>query len=151
MIVVTTVVRRSWGEKSAPTLGRRSVPAAFFRRHAGDSGRNGRMTISGIAGISPDIIVYRQADGLAIHWGRVWRVSASARAPLTKATRNPPRDEKAWVQPSTFSRWRGSGNSSASQATAATNSTHTPMNVVQRRIRRTHRLGANPDANALPA
>ena len=55
--VVTIVVVRSAGEKSAAMLGRFSVPAAFFCCHAGDSGRNGRMKISGIAGITPDITV----------------------------------------------------------------------------------------------
>ena len=57
MIVVTIVVRRSSGVKSAATLGRRSVPAAFFCCHAGDSGRNGRMMISGSAGMTPEISV----------------------------------------------------------------------------------------------
>ena len=42
-------------------LGRCSVPAARFAAQAGDSGKNGRITISGMAGISPDISVYRQA------------------------------------------------------------------------------------------
>ena len=36
-------------------LGRRSVPFAFFSCHTGDSGRNGRMMISGIAGITAEI------------------------------------------------------------------------------------------------
>jgi hypothetical protein len=58
---VTIVVRRNLGANSWAMLGRRSVPAAFFAAHAGLSGKNGRMTISGIAGISPDISVYRQA------------------------------------------------------------------------------------------
>ena len=57
MIVVTIVVRRNCGANSSPMLGRLSVPAAFFSRQTGDSGRNGRMTISGIAGITPDISV----------------------------------------------------------------------------------------------
>ena len=57
MIVVTMVVRRSCGEKSSAMLGRLSVPAAFFSAHSGDSGRNGRIRISGIAGITPDISV----------------------------------------------------------------------------------------------
>ena len=38
-------------------LGRFSVPAAFFCCQIGDSGRNGRMRISGMAGITPDINV----------------------------------------------------------------------------------------------
>jgi len=37
--------------------GRRSVPDAFFCCHAGDSGRNGRIRISGSAGITPEINV----------------------------------------------------------------------------------------------
>ena len=57
MIVVTIVVRRNAGENSAAMLGRFSVPAAFFCCQIGDSGRNGRMRISGIAGIRPDISV----------------------------------------------------------------------------------------------
>ncbi len=51
---------------------------------------------------------------------------------LAMATRNPPKEEKACVNPSTFSRCNASGNSSASQATAATNSTQTPMKTRQR-------------------
>jgi hypothetical protein len=47
----------------------------------------------------------------------------------------PPSDEKAWVPPRTASRRFGSGKSSASQATAATNSTETPTKVVQRKKR----------------
>ena len=57
MIVVTIVVRANRGWKSSPKHGRFSVPAGFFSRHTGDSGRNGRITISGIAGIRPDISV----------------------------------------------------------------------------------------------
>ena len=57
MIVVTIVVRRNCGRNSSAKLGRFSVPAAFFSCHAGDSGRNGRMMISGIAGMTPDISV----------------------------------------------------------------------------------------------
>ena len=48
-------------------------------------------------------------------------------------TIRPPTDEKACVQPSTDSRRLGSGKSSASHATAATNSTDTPTKVVQRK------------------
>ena len=62
MIVVTIVIRRSSGENSSAMLGRRSVPASRFFCQAGDSGRNGRITISGTAGISPDISVYRQSS-----------------------------------------------------------------------------------------
>ena len=57
MIVVTIVVRRSAGAKSAAMLGRFSVPASFFCCQIGDSGRNGRIRISGIAGSTPDIKV----------------------------------------------------------------------------------------------
>ncbi len=57
--VVTIVVRRRSGAKSAAMLGRFSVPAAFFCCQIGDSGRNGRMKISGIAGTTPDMTVYR--------------------------------------------------------------------------------------------
>ncbi len=51
------VVRRSSGVKSAASDGRRSVPAAFFSRQAGDSGRNGRIRISGSAGMTPEMSV----------------------------------------------------------------------------------------------
>src|ERR1035441_631373 len=34
-----------------------SVPASFFSCHAGDSGRKGRITINGIAGITPETSV----------------------------------------------------------------------------------------------
>jgi hypothetical protein len=57
MIVVTIVVRLKRGWNSSPKLGRLSVPARFFSRQIGDSGRKGRMTISGIAGRIPDISV----------------------------------------------------------------------------------------------
>ena len=58
MIVVTIVVRAELRARTARAmLGRLSVPACFFCCQIGDSGRNGRMTISGIAGITPDISV----------------------------------------------------------------------------------------------
>jgi hypothetical protein len=57
MIVVTMVVRRNSGVKSAAKLGRLRVPARFFSSHAGDSGRNGRISINGIAGMTPDMSV----------------------------------------------------------------------------------------------
>jgi hypothetical protein len=38
-------------------LGRFNVPAARFSCQIGDSGRKGRMTMSGMAGIKPDISV----------------------------------------------------------------------------------------------
>ena len=43
-------------------LGRFSVPSFFLRAHSGDSGRNGRMIIRGIAGMTPAINVYRQDE-----------------------------------------------------------------------------------------
>ena len=52
---------------------------------------------------------------------------------------NPPSEENACVQPMTFSRRWGSVKSSASQATAATNSTHTPTKVV---VRNTSSIGS---------
>ena len=42
-------------------LGRFSVPACFFAFQAGDSGKNGRMRIKGMAGITPEINVVRDA------------------------------------------------------------------------------------------
>ena len=57
MIVVTIVVRRSSGLKIAARLGRFSVPAARFCCQAGDSGRNGRIRMSGSAGMTPEISV----------------------------------------------------------------------------------------------
>ena len=54
---VTIVVRRSSGAKSAAMLGRLSVPAARLAAQIGDSGRKGRIRISGKAGIRPDISV----------------------------------------------------------------------------------------------
>ena len=57
MIVVTIVVRRSSGENNAAMLGRLSVPAARRSCQIGDSGRNGLITMRGIAGITPDIKV----------------------------------------------------------------------------------------------
>ena len=55
--VVTMVVRRSSGVNSCAIDGRRNVPAAFFACQAGDSGRNGRMMISGSAGMTPETSV----------------------------------------------------------------------------------------------
>ena len=52
MIIVTHVVRANCGWNNARKLGRFKVPAAFFSAHAGDSGRNGRITISGSAAAS---------------------------------------------------------------------------------------------------
>jgi len=57
MIVVTTVVRRNCGVNRSAMFGRFNVPAAFFSRQMGDSGRNGRTIIRGIAGITPDMSV----------------------------------------------------------------------------------------------
>ena len=71
------------------------------------------MTISGIAGMRPDINVYRHgACGLAIAprfsgSGRLIAGNASACLaiiPATIATSKPPMDENACVYPSTFSR-----------------------------------------------
>src|SRR5665213_2906279 len=59
---VTMEVRRYFGMNNSPILGRLSVPASFFFSQAGDSGRNGRMKISGKAGITPEIKVQRQAS-----------------------------------------------------------------------------------------
>ena len=57
MGLVMIVVRRSSGVNSAAKLGRFSVPAFFFSCHSGDSGRNGRINISGMAGMTPEISV----------------------------------------------------------------------------------------------
>jgi hypothetical protein len=57
MIVVTIVVRANPGENNSAKLGRFKVPASFLACQAGDSGKKGRIMISGMAGISPDISV----------------------------------------------------------------------------------------------
>ena len=57
MSAVIHVVLRNAGWNNSPKLGRFSVPFAFFSRQTGDSGRNGRTAISGIAGSRPDNIV----------------------------------------------------------------------------------------------
>ncbi len=57
MIVVTIVVRRSSGLKSAENRGRDSVPASLRALHAGDSGSHGRTMSSGSAGIKPETSV----------------------------------------------------------------------------------------------
>ena len=54
---MTIVVLRRSPWNSSARLGRLSVPACFFSRQAGDSGRKGRMSISGMAGITPEISV----------------------------------------------------------------------------------------------
>ena len=56
---------------------------------------------------------------------------------LTMVTNTPPSEAQAWLMPSHFSRWCLSSNTSASQVMAATNSTHTPMKVVQRKKMKT--------------
>ena len=58
MIVVTIVVLRiRRREQLAEARAACSVPACFFCCQTGDSGRNGRITISGIAGTTPEISV----------------------------------------------------------------------------------------------
>ena len=52
---------------------------------------------------------------------------------FTPVTIRPPMEANAWVQPSAFSRCFLSGNSSASQVIAATNSTQTPTKVAERK------------------
>ena len=51
------VVFASSGLKSSAMLGRLSCPAFRLRSHSGDSGSNGRMRISGMAGMMPEISV----------------------------------------------------------------------------------------------
>ena len=63
-------------------------------------------------------------------------------------TRIPPTELNACVQPSTASRCFWSANSSASQAIAATNSTDTPIIVVQRKKSSISGLVENPAAKA---
>ena len=57
MTAVTMVVWANSGVNSAPRLARLSWPVSRLRAQTGDSGRNGRMRISGIAGISPEMSV----------------------------------------------------------------------------------------------
>jgi hypothetical protein len=106
MIVVTIVVRRRSLLNNAAILGRFNVPASFACCHFGDSGRNGRIKISGMAGMSPDISVYRHAAlPLAIsppkklsHSGRLTAGSEAAHvnaSPLAIATSSPPMEENA--------------------------------------------------------
>src|ERR1700733_14017504 len=61
MIVLTIDVLRRSGRKISKNDGRRRVPLARFACQAGDSGRKGRIKISGMAGIKPESNVYRQA------------------------------------------------------------------------------------------
>ena len=61
-IAVTIDVRANSGENSAAIVGRLSVPVLRFSAQTGDSGKNGRMMISGIAGMSPEINVYRHGS-----------------------------------------------------------------------------------------
>ena len=60
--VVTIVVFLKRASNSSAKLGRFSVPASFFSRHVGDSGRKGRISMRGMAGMTPDISVYRHAS-----------------------------------------------------------------------------------------
>ena len=82
MIVVTIVVFRNCGAKSCAMLGRLSVPAARFCRQIGDSGRKGRITISGIAGITPDIICLAKGLGGGFPMG-AFAYTAAVRAKLS--------------------------------------------------------------------
>ena len=66
---------------------------------------------------------------------------------FTPVTSSPPSEAKACVEPSTISFRRLSGKSSASQVIAATNSTHTPMNVVQRKKMNAPKVVENAAAN----
>ena len=103
MIVVTIVVRRSSGENSAAMLGRLSVPALFFCCQIGDSGRNGRIRISGIAGMHAghQRVAPRRVRILDADAERDDRRQAAPRRsthrPLTVATSRPPSDENACV------------------------------------------------------
>ena len=88
-------------------LGRFSVPAIFLFFQAGDSGKNGRIKISGIAGINPEINVYRQAAcGSAIVPSELKNsgigTAGNSAAHFTdrllaNATSNPPTELKACV------------------------------------------------------
>ena len=133
------MVRRRSGANSSPKLGRRSVPARFRSAHTRLSGTNGISTRISAPGISPVSRVNRQAtlSGLCPA-GNVragsdpgWRAAPTIRL-YTSVTRMPPSDAHASVQPIASSRVRRSSKSSASHVTAATISTHTPMNVVHR-------------------
>ena len=159
--VVTSVVRRSSGENSSAKLGRLSVPASRFCCHAGDSGRNGRMMIKGMAGITPDISVYRQAACGSLDFakdaqdsGIRWRAGRAPRLPPAR-WRSPRASRRSTktpaYSPALFSRCLGSGKSSASQATAATNSTQTPTNTRQRNTSSIHRRSGEPAAKAANA
>jgi hypothetical protein len=48
------VVFRSVGWNSSAKLGRFNAPLDFFSNQIGDFGKNGRVRMRGIAGISPD-------------------------------------------------------------------------------------------------
>ena len=75
MIVVTIVVKLNSRENNSPMLGRLKVPAAFFAAHFGDSGRNGRIIISGIAGTMPLINAWRPSGhGCVDHLGTTLRM-----------------------------------------------------------------------------
>ena len=80
--------------------------------------------------------------------GAGWLIAQAARMPLARATISPPIEEKAWVKPKTPSRCWGWGKSSLSQATAATNSTQTPMKTRTRNTSSMGRLVEKPAANA---
>src|SRR5262245_10507531 len=108
MAVVIVVLRRS-GANRAAMLGRLSVPALRLAAHTGDSGKNGRMTISGIAGIRPEISKYRHGacwfagSIVPIHERKLGIVIGgkeslkSAQMPAATATSKPPNDENACV------------------------------------------------------
>ena len=116
------------------------MPARLRSAQTRLSGTNGSSARISNPGTSPVRSVYRQAtlvgswpSGKAI--GNAGSVPARAEATITlntSVTRMPPSDAVARVQPMASSRDRFSWKSSASQVTAATSSTQTPMNVVER-------------------
>ena len=55
--VVTIVVRANAGVEQLREARALQRAGRFFSRQVGDSGRNGRIRISGIAGMTPDISV----------------------------------------------------------------------------------------------
>src|SRR5262245_53732358 len=108
--VEASVVRRSSGENRATMLGRLSVPAFRLAAQIGDPGKNGRITISGNAGIRPEISKYRHGacwnsglmvpkigvnnSGMAMGGNESLK---SRQSPAATATIKPPSEENACV------------------------------------------------------
>lgn len=151
------VVRRYSGEKMAAIEGRFKVPAARFSAHLGDSGRRwtnqdqgNRRQNSAHRRVSPvrmgivDLTNETQETGDA---DRKQLVGILDRKPIGNRHHQSAKRRKSLRITEHFLASMRVVKSSASQATAATNSTQTPMKVVVLKNKSIGRLVEYPAAN----